>query len=42
MWDYGFDPSEIFLIDLPNDNLGMVSVCTDIAGGRWMQDSVGW
>ena len=41
-WDYGLNPSEIFPIDLPSGNLGTASSCTDIAGGRWMQDSVGW
>ena len=41
-WDYGLNPSEVFPIDLPSGNLGTASSCTDIAGGRWMQDSVGW
>ena len=41
-WDYGLNPSEVFPIDLPSGNLGTAGSCTDIAGGRWMQDSVGW
>ena len=41
-WDYGLNRSEIFPINLPSGNLGTATSCTDIAGGRWMQDSVGW
>ena len=41
-WDYGLNPSEVFPIDLPSGNLGTARSCTDIEGGRWMQDSVGW
>ena len=41
-WDYGLNPSEIFLIDLPTGNPGTPSPCVSPDGGHWVKDGAGW
>ena len=41
-WDYGFNPSEVFPINLPSGNPGTPSPCVSPEGGHWAKDAVGW
>ena len=41
-WDYGLNHSEAATLNLPSDNMGIPTPCTDPAGGHWVKDGAGW
>ena len=41
-WDYGLNHSEAATLNLPSDNMGIPTPCTDPAGGHWVKDAAGW
>ena len=41
-WDYGLNHSEAATLTLPTDNPGVTLPCTNLEGGHWAKDAVGW